>query len=220
MSDKRTIRITGSGNLCLRPDTTRITMTLEGQDREYAGAVALSAADTEKLKIALAALGFQREEVKTIRFDVDTEYESYQEDGAYRRRFTGYSYSHVLYVEFPSDRERLGRVLHVLESCEARPEFRISYTVRDGEGAKNALLEKAVADAAEKARVLTRAAGVKLGEVLSIDYSWARLDLEVMPVTGVAAGACMKSAINNLDLDVEPDDIRLSDTVTVLWTIG
>ena len=65
MSDKRTIRITGTGDLRLRPDTTRITMTLEGREGEYAGAVALSAADTEKLKTALAALGFRREEVKT-----------------------------------------------------------------------------------------------------------------------------------------------------------
>ena len=220
MSDKRTIRITGTGDLRLRPDTTRITMTLEGREGEYAGAVALSAADTEKLKTALAALGFRREEVKTTRFDVDAEYESYKEHGAYRQRLTGYRYSHALYVEFPSDRERLGKVLAVLASCEARPVFRISYTVRDAEGAKNALLEKAVADAGEKARALTRAAGVTLGEVQSIDYSWSRLDLEVMPVAPIGADMCMKSSVNSLDLDVEPDDILLSDTVTVLWAIG
>ena len=50
-------------------------------------------------------------------------------------------------VEFESDNNRLGKILYALTNCPVKPEFRISYTVKDPETAKNELLGKAVSDA-------------------------------------------------------------------------
>ena len=36
MEDRRTIRVTGRGTLKLRPDITRLTITLNGHEKEYA----------------------------------------------------------------------------------------------------------------------------------------------------------------------------------------
>ena len=77
-------------------------------------------------------------------------------------------------VEFESDHDRLGKVLYALAHCPVQPEFRLSFTVKDPEAAKNELLGKAVTDAKTKAAVLTRTAGVALKDIQSIDYSWAR----------------------------------------------
>ena len=51
-------------------------------------------------------------------------------------------------------------------------EFSIEYTVSNPEAAKNKLLGEAVKDSMSKAGVLAAAAGVTLGDIVNIDYSW------------------------------------------------
>ena len=214
----RTIRVTGKGQLKLRPDTTRITMTLEGVYPEYGETLRHSSEDTEALKDVLSGFGFARTDLKTLSFSVDTEYESYRERDAYKQRFVGYRFQHMLKVEFPSDNQRLGRILYALANCAVSPEFRLSYTVSDPEAAKNELLAKAVGDAKEKASVLARAAGVTLQCIESIDYFWGEIDIEYRPMERLANPTQALMA-KSYALDIEPDDIEISDTVTVIWEI-
>ena len=218
----RTIRVTGKGQIKVRPDMTRITMSLEGLYKDYNETLRLSSQDTETLKDILSGFGFERLDLKTLNFSVDTEYESYKDrDGSYKQRFTGYRYRHMLKVEFDSDNERLGKILYALANGKVRPEFRISYTVKDPEATKNTLLGKAVKDAREKASVLTEAAGIGLKDIQSIDYSWGEIDFEYRPMDGgILAERCMAEPTAAYSLDIEPDDIEASDTVTVVWEIG
>ena len=109
--------------------------------------------------------------------------------------------------EFESDNDRLGKVLYALANCDVKPEFRLSYTVKDPEAAKNELLGRAVADAGEKASVLTKAAGVALKEIQSIDYSWGQIDFEIQPMNRMlmAEDCCatpcrLRSRKNNIPL--------------------
>ena len=218
----RTIRVTGKGEIKVHPDVTRITITLEGIYPDYEKTLRKSTEDTEILKEILTGFGFERSDLKTLQFNVDTEYETVKEHGVYNQRFVGYKYRHIMKVEFPSDNDRLGKILFALANSSVKPEFRISYTVSDPEAAKNALLAKAVADAKEKAAVLSQAAGVSLKDIQNIDYSWGKIDFEVGPIDCFAAGSILPPAAGkaSLDLDVEPDDISTSDTVTVIWEIG
>ena len=220
----RTIRVTGRGQLKVHPDMTRIVMTLEGTYMEYTETLRRSAEDTEQLRDTLEPFGFERSAVKTLSFEIEPEYESYQERGDWKRRFLGYKYEHVLKVEFPSDNGRLGRLLYVLAHCRLHPEFRIVYFVGDPEASKNELLGRAVSDAAAKAAVLTGAAHVALKEIQSIDYSWERIDFEVRPMRGeLLAKECvsdMAAPTGSYDVDMEPDDLEVSDTVTVIWEIA
>ena len=115
-------------------------------------------------------------------------------------------------VEFDSDSHRLGRILYALAHCPAKPEFRLSYTVKDPESSKNELLGKAVTDAKEKASVLTKAAGVSLKDIQSIDYSWGEIDFEIRPMNRMDCLAAPKAIEGeSYDLDIEPDDIEVSD---------
>lgn len=218
----RTIRITGKGQIKVKPDMTRITMTLTGVFKEYGETLRHSSEDTEALKDVLSAFGFERSDLKTLSFNVDTEYESYRDkNNDYKQRFIGYRFNHILKVEFESDNDRLGKILYALANCKVRPEFRISYTVKNPEATKNLLLGKAVADAKEKAAVLTQAAGVALKEIQSIDYSWGEIDFEYSPMRGAMLMECCEAPMaKSYDLDIEPDDIEVSDTVTVVWEIG
>ncbi|MBQ4427335.1 MAG: SIMPL domain-containing protein [Oscillospiraceae bacterium] len=213
----RSIKVIGKGRLRLRPDAARITLTLGGVCPEYGEALRRGAEEAGALSELLARFGFAKTDLKTLAFNVESEYEGYSEDGVYRQRFAGYRFSRVLKVEFPSDNALLGSVLFALSESPLKPELRLSYTVSDPEKAKNTLLAGAVKDAGEKARVLAEAAEVRLGEIQTIDYAWNENDFEVRPeMSMLAAGAAPKAAF---DLDVTPEDIDVSDEVTVVWEI-
>ena len=223
MSNMRTIRVTGRGQMKVHPDMTRIIITLEGRHKEYGETLRRSSEDTEQLRDLLSAFGFERSDLKTLNFGVDTEYETYKEKGEYKQRLVGYKFRHLLKLEFESDNKRLGKILYALAECPLNPEFRIAYTVKDPEAAKNTLLSNAVKDAMEKAEVLAVAAGVMLKDIQSIDYSWGEINFEVSPMRGdlmMDKRMAPMAAMDSYDMDIEPDDIEVSDTVTVVWEIG
>lgn len=217
MSEARTIHVTGKGMIRLKPDTVQITMTLEGVERDYAETLRRSAADTERIRSALTEAGFPREDLKTRNFNVQTEYEGYQEDGVYRQRLIGYRFRHELMIEFPWDNDRLGTVLGAITDAALSPDLRIAYTVKDREAAKNALIGMAVADAKAKAEALTAAAGVKLADILQINYAIGENEFAVHPV--LYAGAARKMCADNAAPEIVPEEITAEDTVTIVWTI-
>ena len=220
MENKRTVRVTGKGRLKLRPDMTRITITLEKTFREYDETLRKSSESTGQLRELISECGFKGSDLKTLDFSIDTEYKSYTEHGEYKQRFAGYKFRHIMKIEFDSDNVLLGRILSALAGCGLHPEFRISYTVKDTEAAKSRLLGNAVKDAGKKAAVLAEAADVALMEILSVDYSWGEIEFETCPMDRLAAGGYLaSSAVESCSLDIEPDDIDVSDTVTVIWEI-
>lgn len=218
----RTVRVTGKGQIKVHPDMTRITMTLQGLYRDYSETLRRSSEDTEQLKEILESFGFRPSDLKTLRFDIDTEHESYREEDTWKQRFIGYKFKHVVKVEFESDNDRLGKLLYALAHCTLQPEFRISYFVKDPESSKNELLGKAVADAKEKASVLTSAAGVVLKDIQSIDYSWGEINFEYQPMgKAMLMENCLMedASADRYDMNLEPDSIEVTDTVTVIWEI-
>lgn len=216
----RTIRVTGKGKIKVKPDMTRLTITLEGMYKEYGETLKNSSEDTDALKELMTQFGFDKSDLKTLNFNVNTEYESYREKDVYKQRFLGYKYVHVLKLEFESDNDRLGKILYELANSEIHPEFRISYTVKDSEASKNELLGNAVKDAKAKASVLADASGVALKDIQNIDYSWGEINFEVEPMRKdmIFESRCML-AEGSYDMDIEPDDIEVTDTVTVVWEI-
>ncbi|MCR5797861.1 MAG: SIMPL domain-containing protein [Eubacterium sp.] len=219
----RVIRVTGKGQIMTHPDMTRITITLQGVMPEYDATLEASADDTESLKSIMERMGFTRTDLKTLSFNVDTEHESYRDkNDNWKSRFVGYRYRHTLKVEFPSDNKRLGKILYALANDNTiHPEFRFSFFVKDVEAAKNELLGKAVIDAKAKAEILASAAGVKLSDILSIDYSWGVVDLEVKTMgLDIEEAECCVNESMAYDIDIEPDDIEMNDTVTVVWGIA
>lgn len=217
----RNIRVTGKGQIKVHPDMTRVMITLKDVYTDYGELLRRASEDTRKMKKLLATFGFEGTDVKTLSFNVDTEYERYKEKDVYKQRFYGYKYRHLLKVEFDSDNERLGKILYALTNSSLHPEFKLVYFVKDQEKVKNELLGNAVKDAVAKAEVLSAAAGQKLGEIQSIDYSWGRIDFEVSPAGGfgsLESPRCLMED-DSLPLDLEPDDVQVQDTVTVVWEI-
>lgn len=218
---ERTIRVTGKGKISVKPDTIRLIMTMEDIEKEYADALRLSAEMTEKIKNIFEEQGFERHELRTLKFNVEAEYERYQDrDNCWKNRFEGYKFTHRMKIEFPADNKRLGQILYALGHAPICPEIRLEYTIADPEKSKNELLEQAVLDSSKKAEVLAKAAGLSLGDILNIDYSWGEIDFVSKPMETFALQECrMSKSIDSYDIDIEADDIDVTDIVTVVWEI-
>ncbi|MBQ6267512.1 MAG: SIMPL domain-containing protein [Clostridia bacterium] len=217
----KTICVAGAGKIRRKPDLIGITLTLEGTQVDYGEAIRRSTEATEQLRDLIADAGFERTALKTLDFNIDTEYEGYEENGIYKQRFVGYKYRHLMKVEFDADSDRLGKLLYAFADCPAKPEFRIGYTVKDPEAAKSELLANAVADAKAKAEALAKAAGVKLKQIRRINYSRNEINLEVVPAGRLmmAKDCCAAAGVNSYELGIEPEDVTATDTVTIIWEI-
>ncbi|MBR2595148.1 MAG: SIMPL domain-containing protein [Solobacterium sp.] len=220
---ERTIRVTGKGTITIKPDTIQLNISSEGICKQYADALEQAAQNTRLLRESISQAGLDPNGLKTTDFSVDMAYERYQDRNSnWKKRFLGYKFSEELYLCFGNDNELLGKVLYYLSKCRADAEFSISYFVKDTEPDRVELLAAAVADSKKKALILTEAAGVKLGEVENIDYSWQRLDVYTnkMRISKDESLARFQGIGGSLDIDMEADDIHLEDTVTVIWRIS
>lgn len=216
----RTIRVTGKGKLKVHPDMTRVVFSLVGLDEDYSEALRWSAGRTEECREILNGLGFERSELKTLSFDVEAQYDYVDIQKSYEKRFAGYRYRHRLKVEFEPDNQRLGRILYELANNMVSAEVEICYFVKDQEAAKNEILSRAVADARQKAALLSQAAGVTLKEIQTIDYSWGEVRFRTETIQCSPAPCSREESTGSYDLDIEPDDICEEDSVTVVWEIA
>src|SRR5574344_1413349 len=94
----------------------------------------------------------------------------------------------------------------------AQPELSIAFTVKDARAVNEALLREATVNAKRKAELLCEASGVKLGQLLTIDYNWG--ELNIYSDTRYDMDECLLAApeMGPRPIDIEPDDIEVRDT--------
>lgn len=201
--------MTGRGRLAVAPDLVRLRIVLRGGDPTYAGTAASQENRYAGLEERLSAAGFDPKAVKTVSFQIQTKYENLQQDGGWKQVFQGYEYIRELSLE--AGIEELGRAAAALEECSP-DEFTFVYTLRDPGEAGEKALALAVADARRKAEVLAEAAGVRLGQLKTVDHTFGARPVEgrVRPLSARAADA----------FSGQPEDVELSDSVTLIWEIG
>ena len=216
----RTITIKGIGKLSLKPDQTVVSLMLKTVRVDYDKAMDEAAKHLEQLRSAIAEIGFTKDDLKTTSFDVGTEYENERDkNGNYKQIFVGYRVTHGLKLEFDFDSQRLSKVLGAIAVCIAEPELNVQFTVKDKEAVDAALLQSACANAKAKAEILTKASGVTLGELVSIDYNWSELHLYSLTHYEMDPPCMARASAAPTAMDIEPDDIDVSDSVTFVWEI-
>ena len=217
----RTITVKGVGSASAKPDYITITMTVEALDISYDKAMLDAAKRIEMIQRAAVEVGYEKEDVKTLNFNVDTRYENLKDrQGNYKREFAGYSCSYRLKLAFDFDSKQLAKVLGAIAKSGAKPELNISFTVKNPAKVSEDLLVSATENAQRKAAVLCRASNAELGQLLTIDYNWG--ELSVVSQTRYSMDdlvqPCLAMGVDYAP-EIEPDDIDVSDTVAFVWEI-
>lgn len=217
----KTITVKGTGKATAAPDLVVLSMSLESRNLDYERAMDAAAEQIEDLNSALELAGFDRKSVKTGSFSVRTEY-GYRNtpDGNGEQIFAGYVVTHNVKVEFDLDPGRLSGALSAIGACTAHPQLSVAFTVKDAETVSGELLRAATLNAKRKAEVLCDASGRKLGDLLSIEYSWNDMSL-FSPTRYEMADECMGAPMmaKRAGIAIQPDDIRVSDAATFVWEI-
>lgn len=217
----RTITVKGVGTASVKPDYITLTMTIETQDKSYNKAMLDASKRIEMIQKAVEGIGYVKEDVKTLNFNVDTRYENIKDrQGNYRREFTGYACTYHLKLAFDFESKQLAKALSSVALCGANPELNIAFTVKNPAKVSEDLLVRATENAQKKAVILCRASNAELGQLLSIDYNWGELNV-ISNTRYAMEDLMMPCAAMNADYtpEIEPDDIDVRDTVTFVWEI-
>lgn len=217
----RNITVKGVGRLSVSPDTIEISLTLRSKDKDYAAAMEASSKQLGALGDAAAALGFNREELKTTSFNVRTEYESMRDaNGVFRQVFAGYVCEHMLVLRFPFDTEKLSLVLTAFSNCLAEPELYVSFTVKDREALKDGLLASAAKDARRIAELLAEASGAQLGQLVKIEHGAADHDFVSPTRFTTNAKMAMRGEGAAVMMDnISAEDIKLTEEALFMWEL-
>ena len=101
---------------------------------------------------------------------------------------------------------------------KVHPQLTIAFTVKDATAINEEMLRSATVNAKRKAEILCEASNVKMGQLLSIDYNWGELNIYSNTRYDMAED-CMPMMAMPKSIDIEPDDIDVSDTATFVWEI-
>jgi hypothetical protein len=111
----------------------------------------------------------------------------------------------------------LGRILGAISKSGSEPEVNIAFGLRDREAVCALLLEDATKNARRKAEIPVKASGVVIGKLISVNYSWT--ELELLSFTDCYRGNHDHNYAKSVEIDIEPDDVKVSDSVTFIWEI-
>ena len=219
--EKREIVVRGTGKVSAVPDLLVLGLNLEVVETEYEKAMLRATEQLDALRNAIVVAGHDGKSLKTTSFNINTKYDNYRDkNNNWQQKFVGYCCTHGLRLEFDLDMGKLGITLGAIAECKSTPKFSIKFSVKDPSAVSEQLLESAINNAKWKADILAKSSGVVLGAIKRIDYNWSEHHFYSDTDMHVAESAeDYAVAPRALAMDIEPEDINVSDTVTVVWVM-
>lgn len=201
------------------PDVTRLELTLATLHDTYQEAYDQGKRDNDKLSAIMQEAGLNKALPKTTRFDIEketiSEYDKYKNYKG--EKFLGFKLVHIVKIDLGMDNVLLNKVVQGIGRDLKQAEINIGYTVKDDRPYRLRMMERAVKDAKEKAEIMARAAGCRLGDCLDIDYGEHSITIysQARSIHGADEACCC----NPESLDITPDDLAMNDSVNVIWAL-
>lgn len=205
----RTITVSAEGEVSVRPDVAVVLAGVEATGKELAAVTADVNGQMRKVIAAAQAAGVAEKDVLTTRHDVQVN-RPWRQDGT-PGPVTGYTVAQEVRLKV-RDVARLGAVLDRVLGAGANALRGLTFEKEDPLPERRAALAAAVTAARAKADAIAKAAGVQLGDVLSLS--------EGAPVAIPFANARMAMAKAEADgAPVAPGDIQVTATVHAVFLI-
>ena len=121
----------------------------------------------EDLIKAIKSFGIDEKDIKTQNLSVYQQEESYYENGAQRTRKGQWRVNNTVEIKL-REVDKASELTKLLTSSGATQVYGPNFSFEDTSGAEKDLFEAAMKDATQKAEMLTKASGRKLGKVVNI----------------------------------------------------
>jgi hypothetical protein len=161
----RTVSVTGSGKVTLTPDIAYISIGVHTEGKDAAQAVASNNDQAQAVTDALQAAGIDEKDIQTTNFSIYPQ-QQYDTQGRPTGEIT-YIVDNTVFVTV-RDLETVGDLLDAAVQAGANSINGIQFDVADRTKALSAARQQAMADARTQAEELAQAAGVTLGQVMTI----------------------------------------------------
>ncbi|WP_266202450.1 SIMPL domain-containing protein [Pontibacter kalidii] len=214
---ERKLQITGRGKLAVAPDMVILSFDASAHEWEYEKTVNALNRKVEELRTIVEAVGVERKNLKTKDFSIRKETARNKQTDTYE--FNGFRASHHLELELPLDKSLINQLLVQVAKSMENLDFSIAFGVKDASEQQQQLILLAIAKAKENAALIAGATGVELLEILDIDYSYRELTIRSQHHDYALYAADVKSTYEATP-DFEPDNIDVTETVTITWRIG
>lgn len=211
-----TISITGTGTITAEPD---IAVVRAGAVSEAPTARVAMEANSKIMAdtfAALRAMGVEDRDMQTSRLTVEPRYTYFDSSSNGERRpprIDGYQVSNNLTVRV-RDLTIIGEVLDALITAGVNQMGGLSFSVDEPDALFDQARADAVEDAMVQARLLTQAAGVSLGRVISISQSSPQQNPPMQPQF-----ARMAMADSAESVPIATGEQSLRAQVTIVWAI-
>jgi uncharacterized protein YggE len=203
---ERGIAVTGSGRVSLPPDTAVLELGAEARAAQLADATAEVDRRMRAVLAQVKAAGVREADVRTAGYTIDPIAES-RPPGDPGVRIVGYRVSNVVNVR-TRDVAGVGRVVDAAVTAGANIVRNVHFTLEEPTRAEAEARALAMQDAAEKARQIAAAAGLRLGRLVSVTESGP-----VRPVARMTMTTAMAPG------PVEPGQLDVTITLEARYAI-
>lgn len=165
----RTITITGEAQVSAAPDIAYVEMGVVTEGKTAGEALAANTEAMEKVFDGLEEAGIDKKDMQTSNFSVYPVYEQVRPEDSrpHTPKIGGYTVQNQLTVKV-RDLDNLGAILDRVVSLGSNQLSGIRFSIDDPKPLLNEAREAAVKDALAKAKLYAGAAGVAIGEIMSI----------------------------------------------------
>ena len=205
-----TLTVSGTGDATDDADMVTVVLGVQTRDESAAGAVADNARMMADSIEALKAAGVPEDEIKTSGFSIYSTRDWI--DGKLSDKVVFEVSNKVTFTFDLTDEVDVGEVLDAAVSAGTNSVDSVTFGLRDPTSVQEEALEDAVADAMGKAEVISEAADVALGRILSISEGGAS------PVP-MAESRVYFAADVATTTPIVPGDVEVTATVTITYEI-
>ncbi len=207
LADTSQITVTGEGSVYRTPDLATITIGVTTEKPTASEAMRTNSEEMAKVTANLKAAGIADRDLQTSGLSVNPNW-SNSYDSSAAPKIAGYVAANVLTVRVRA-LDGLGGVLDAAVTDGANTLNGVSFGLADPDPVMNEARKLAVANARARADLLTGAAGVTLGKIVSITESGGAVDPRPM----------FRQVAESAAVPVSSGEVGVTAMVTIIWEI-
>ena len=208
---RRTITVTGTGEVSAAPDLALVSFAVETQAKTAAEAATANAAKTDKVVNAIKGQLKGDDKIMTSGYSLEPQYQTQERGSLSPPPIVGYVARNEVRVEI-NRIEAVGRLIDTAIAAGANRISNLQFTLKDRNPQLRAALAKAGAEARAQAESVATALGVQIKQVVAATTSSGPI---VLPRyrEGFAAAAA------NAATPLEPGEVKVSASLEVSYEI-
>lgn len=204
----RRITVTGDGHVEAAPDMATITLGVTHEAPVAGDAMQATSDSVSKMLDRLIGMGIEPRDMQTQQLSLNPVWSNQTNSGVRIRKITGFVASNTISVRV-RDLPALGEVLDAVIGDGANDFNGLRFFVQDPAPLIVQARERAVEDAIAKAQQLAAAAGVRLGDVMTINENGGGRPKQMLEMARMSSDS----------VPVAAGEVSLSSSVTMVFAI-